>query len=236
MTQCSSQTILAPTRFVRCILSLRTPAYAPIWPEGYPDLQSRRDSQVYNLLQQEAAVADKVREENKQIAAERADLQKNDKHKGRGKARSPDREKGPRICPSCGEHTWEQMPFGACDACGMRASLKKSFPTRWEAREAAKDDDDDADIPAAPKTRNAAWENLRKATRKAKAVKEGNQFYAQFVAGGSHGQPPLVSSWAPQQTKASSSWQAPPPPPPPRAPSSSRQAPPPPPPTWSRST
>ena len=83
MTQCSSQTILAPTRFVRCILSLRTPAYAPIWPEGYPDLQSRRDSQVYNLLQQEAARADKIREENRQIAAERADLQNNDKHKGR---------------------------------------------------------------------------------------------------------------------------------------------------------
>ena len=64
------------------------PAYAPIWPEGYPDLQSRRDSQVYNLLQQEAARADKIREENRQIAAERADLQNNDKHKGRSKARS----------------------------------------------------------------------------------------------------------------------------------------------------
>ena len=59
------------------------PAYAPIWPEGYPDLQSRRDSQVYNLLQQEAARAYKIREENRQIAAERADLQNNDKHKGR---------------------------------------------------------------------------------------------------------------------------------------------------------
>ena len=166
------------------------PAYAPIWPEGYPDLQSRRDSQVYNLLQQEAARADKIREENRQIAAERADLQNNDKHKGRSKARSPDREKGPRICKSCGEHTWEQMPFGACDACGMRAALKKSFPTNWESREAAKDDDDDADIPAAPKTRKAAWENRRKAPRKAKAVKEGNQFYAQFVAG-SHPWSPL---------------------------------------------
>ena len=202
------------------------------------ELERRRDSRVYNLLQQEAAVADKRREENKQIAAERADLKNNDKHKGRGKARSPDREKGPRICPSCGEHTWEQMPFGACDACGMRAALKKSFPTRWESREAAKDDDDDADIPAAPKKRKAAQENQKKAPQKGKGCrgKEGNQFFAQFVAGGSHGQPPLVSSWAPQQTKASSSWQAPPPPPPPRAPSSSRQAPPPPPPTWSRST
>ena len=210
------------------------------------ELERRRDSRVYNLLQEQAARADKIREENKQIAAEQADLKNSDKHKGRRcKARSPDREKGPRICPSCGEHTWEQMPLGTCDTCALRAALKKSFPTRRESGEATKDDDDDAEIPAAPKTRKAAWEILRKAPRKAKAVKEEDQFYAQFVAAGSHGQPPLVSSWAPQQTEASSSWQAPqassswqapPPPPPPRPPSSSRQAPPPPPPTWSRST
>ena len=52
------------------------------------DLERRRDSRVYNLLQEQAARADKIREENKQIAAERSDLQNNDKHKGRSKARS----------------------------------------------------------------------------------------------------------------------------------------------------
>ena len=202
------------------------------------DLERRRDSRVYNLLQEQAARADRIREENKQIAAEQADLKNSDKHKGRRcKARSPDREKGPRICPSCGEHTWEQMPFGTCDTCGLRAALKNSYPTTRQSTEAEKHDDDGGDIPAAPKTREATGEILREAPKTAKAVKEGNQFYSRFKAGYRHGQQPLVSSWTPQQTNASSSssWQAPPPPPPPRPPSSSGQ-PPPPPPTWSRPT
>jgi len=154
------------------------------------DLERRRDSRVYNLLQEQAARADKIREENTQIAAEQAYFwHESDKLKGRRcKARSPDREKGPRICPSCGEHTWEQMPFGTCDTCGLRAALKNSYPTTRQSTEAAKhDDDDDDDIPAAPKTREATGEILREAPKTAKAVKEGNQFYAQFVAGGSHG-------------------------------------------------
>ncbi len=201
------------------------------------DLERRRDSRVSNLLQEQAARADRIREENKQIAAEQADLKNSDKHKGRRcKARSPDREKGPRICPSCGEHTWEQMPLGTCDLCGLRAALKTSFPKPRQSTEAAKHDDDNDDMPAAPKT-EATGEILREAPKSAKAVKEGNQFYSVFRAGYRHGQPPLVSSWTPQQTNASSSssWQEPPPPPPPRPPSSSGQ-PPPPPPTWSRPT
>ncbi len=67
------------------------------------ELERRRDSRVYSLLQQQTARADKIKEENKQIAAEQADLKNSDKHKGRRcRVRSPDREKGPRICPSVG--------------------------------------------------------------------------------------------------------------------------------------
>ena len=106
------------------------PAYSPFWP--YTELENRRDSRVYDLLQKQKAITEKIREENKQIAAERANK---DKHKARSKAHSPDRVKGPRICKNCGEHTWEQMPLGACDACSMRAALQKSFRANWEAPE-----------------------------------------------------------------------------------------------------
>ena len=68
------------------------------------DRERRRDSRVYNLLQEQAARADKIREENTQIAAEQAYFRnESDKLKGRRcKARSPDREKGPRICQAAG--------------------------------------------------------------------------------------------------------------------------------------
>ena len=165
------------------------PAYSPFWP--YTELENRRDSRVYDLLQKQKAITEKIREENKQIAAERANI---DKHKARSKAHSPDRVKGPRICKNCGEHTWEQMPLGACDACSMRAALQKSFRANWEAPESTKE-----------KTVKSDQHNIQPAT------------------GYSHGQPPLISSWVPQRTEASSSWQVPPPPPPPRPTSSSQQ-------------
>ena len=67
------------------------------------DLERRRDSRVSNLLQEQAARADRIREENKQIAAEQAALKNSDKHKGRRcRVRSPARENGPRLCPSVG--------------------------------------------------------------------------------------------------------------------------------------
>ena len=53
------------------------PAYSSLWP--YAELEKRRDSRVYDLLQKQKAITEKIREENKQIAAERTnkDKQKN---------------------------------------------------------------------------------------------------------------------------------------------------------------
>ena len=33
----------------------------------------------------------------------------------------------PRQCPKCNKKTWEHMPLGTCESCGMREAMKKSW-------------------------------------------------------------------------------------------------------------
>lgn len=42
--------------------------------------------------------------------------------------KAADKRRGqPRQCPKCNKKTWEHMPLGTCESCGMREALRKSW-------------------------------------------------------------------------------------------------------------